>query len=141
MDRPFNSPSRKAPPRTVTSSVASASAVGLSTGTAADILTLALPVGTWNVSAIAKGKTGAGTTIQWVRASISQTSATYDDTRSFSNESAQTTTNVGAPAFGIPPTLITVTVPTTLYLTIQAGFGVSTLGGYGSMTATEVLTN
>jgi hypothetical protein len=121
----------------ISSEVAAAGSVSM-TGGNVNITSISLTAGDWDVTAIAKGNTASNVTISWVRCSISPSSAVYDDSHSFANESSQTSNNIGAPAFGIPPKRYSLSTTTTLYLTFQAGIAVGTIGGYGRLSARRI---
>jgi hypothetical protein len=122
----------------VSSEVASAGSVSMTSATNINITSISLTAGDWDVFAIGKGNTAGSAVISWVRCSVSETSATYNDGHSFANESSQNSINIGAPAFGIPPKRYLLSTTTTLYLTLQAGFTPGTIGGYGRISARRI---
>jgi len=122
----------------VESVVVAGSPVAMATGVGVNVTSISLTAGDWDVSAIAKGATSGSAVISWVRASISSTSATYNDLASFSNESSQTSVNIGAPSFGIPPVRFSLASTTTIYLTLQCAYTPGTVGAYGTLRARRV---
>ena len=118
--------------------VAQGSAVSMTTGVAINVTSISLTAGDWDVSAIAKGATGGSAVISWVRSSISTTSATYSDMAAFSNESSQTTVNIGGHSFGIPPVRFSLASTTTIYLTLQCAWTPGSFAGYGTLRARRV---
>ena len=122
----------------VNSEVASAGSVSMTSSTTINITSISLTAGDWDVFAIGKGNTAGSAVISWVRCSVSETSATYNDGHSFANESTQNSINIGAPAFGIPPKRYLLSTTTTLYLTLQAGYTPGTVGGYGRLSARRI---
>lgn len=122
----------------VSSEVASAGSVSMTSSTNINITSISLTAGDWDVFAIGKGNTAGSAVISWVRCSVSETSATYNDGHSFANESTQNSINIGAPAFGIPPKRYLLSTTTTLYLTLQAGYTPGTVGGYGRLSARRI---
>ena len=122
----------------VSSEVASAGSVSMTSSTTINITSISLTAGDWDVFAIGKGNTAGSAVISWVRCSVSETSATYNDGHSFANESTQNSINIGAPAFGIPPKRYLLSTTTTLYLTLQAGYTPGTVGGYGRISARRI---
>lgn len=119
--------------------VASGSAVALTTATAANITSISLTAGDWDVSGVV-GFLPAGTTsITVMGGGSSATSATIGALGSAFAES-QTATVPGAVGQirVIPTVRLNVTATTTIYLVATATFTVSTLGGYGLISARRV---
>jgi hypothetical protein len=121
----------------ISSTIAIGSATSLVTNTAKNITTLSLTAGDWLVSGNI-GFIAAATTIPTkLIASISATTntqATSPNGGGFSQlESTLATASTNV--LTLPPTRINITTPTTYYLVGTATFTISTLTGYGSITA------
>lgn len=125
----------------ISSVIATGSAVSLTTTVTADIASIVLTPGDWDVWGSVTFKHVATTTVDAVQASIGSTSATTDPTGG---------RYAAAPMFGLVPATYTalsvLSVPqfplrvltgttTTLYLVAQATFGVSTMSVYGAIYA------
>jgi len=115
------------------------SAVALTTGTAANICSISLTAGDWNVWGTIDGNAAGTTDITQILGWISTTSATLP---TFPNNGAliglnyPATTHVGLnDHFPVGQTRISVNATTTVYLTMRVTFTVSTYGGYGFMGA------
>lgn len=121
----------------VRSYIAPGSAITLTTATPANITSIGIPAGTWDVSAIG----GFNGTITGTRfdLSINNTSATLST--NFGDQS----TNIGvSPTVGsdvglsIPSFRVFLTTPTTYYLVAEGTFTIGTLTAYGRISATRV---
>ena len=122
----------------VSTTVVSGSAVALTTGTAANIGSISLTAGDWDVWVNARYTGGATTTVTTLTGSISTTSATLDTSpgriaSSFHNgQSPFASTNldlcVGQSRFSLSGT-------TTVYFVAQSTFGTSTCSAYGQICA------
>lgn len=126
----------------VSATVASGSAVSLTTDTPANVTSISLTAGDWDVWVTGQFGGGGTTTVGYYATSISTTSATLstaDDRRTFSYGGAATifgglarvTSNCGA-------TRVSISSTTTVYMVAQAGFGVSTMNAYGTIHARRV---
>lgn len=126
----------------VSSTVLAGSAVGLSTGVTANITSISLAAGTWLVSGNICTVNPGSTVVTYFVGSCSTVSATQ-----------ATAPNNGGyvidypvasagfyPAFPVGSALLTLTVPTTVYLVVTAGFSTSTLSAYGSINAIPIAT-
>jgi hypothetical protein len=125
----------------ISSSVASGSAIGLTASTAANITSITLTAGDWDVSAFG-GFIPAGTTsmTQYV-ASISTTSATLDGTTPFAISKFSVAANVPAgldSQLFAGPVRASLTGSTTYFLVVRAIFTVSTLTSYGAIRARRI---
>lgn len=126
--------------------VATGSAVSLSTGTAATIITQSLTAGDWDVSGVVVFKPGASTSITIWAAAISGT------TNAVPAIIGQPTSNEvliqqAAAAFvpgandlcvSIPPMRVSLASTTNVYLVAKSTFSVSTLAAYGSIRARRI---
>jgi hypothetical protein len=117
------------------SSVAAASAVALTTGTAANITSIALSQGEWSCSANTARTLAASTSVTVLRSSISATSATSGLNGSFGTQVSTAANVMGATASVIiPPIRLVLTATTTYYLVAEDTFTVSTNAAYGTIT-------
>lgn len=122
----------------VSASVAAGSAVALTTGVPANITSISLTAGDWDVQAMPRFTGGATTTVGRLNSSISLVSATSSlvagclaDTY-YNN---QTAFNVTDPTLAIPTVRISLSSTTTVFLVAIVGFGVSTCSVYGLISA------
>jgi hypothetical protein len=130
--------------------LAFASRTSVTTATTKNVTTnkITLTPGDWDVTGVVSVLPAASTTVQYVDAGISKTSATEPNvsTSAFpTNGEIIIEQSFGSIAYGA--TIITVAVPTTrvsvstntdIYLVMQAGFGVSTMTSYGSFWARRI---
>jgi hypothetical protein len=116
---------------------ATASSISLTANTPANIVTLSLPAGDWNVYGIGGMTCAASTTATGDLVGISTTSATlpaFGNYWQWSVGAASAQTN---PVFNYatPPVRINVSATTTVYMVEQAAFGTSTCTGQGTIWA------
>lgn len=128
----------------IESVIASGSAVGLTSTTPANMTSISLTAGDWDVDCVFQFTGAAATTVTYLIGSISTTSATLDSTagrRSSLQENAVTAFN------NIDGAIITISIPalrfslsgtTTLYAVAQALFGTSTCSVFGILRARRV---
>lgn len=121
-------------------SVASGAAVALTNGVSANVGSFLLPAGDWDVWINAQFTGGAATVVNYLQASISQTSATLDTSNGawdivpcfastvFNNSNNIISDNVG-------PLRVSLAAPTTIYFVARAAFTTSTCAAYGIMQA------
>lgn len=125
----------------VSSVIASGSAVALTTNVGANMTSISLTAGDWDVWYIPNFIPGATTNITQLLASISTTSATSNtagDSVSFTSYGSGGVVpgvNSGAPML---QKRINVSTTTTVFAVAQATFTVSTLGAWGSLQARRV---
>lgn len=130
----------------VTSSVPSSSAVSLTTATPANITSISLTAGDWDISGVIDFSPAATTSVTNITASVSLTSATLsgqtggsglgtDPTMAW-NQAASVP--VGVMAMEVPTVRLSITKTTTVYLVAQATFTVSTMTAYGTIRANRV---
>lgn len=125
----------------VSSVIASGSAVALTTGTPANMTSISLTAGDWDVWYIPNFIPGATTNITQLLASISTTTATPSlagDSVSFTTYGSSgvvPAVNSGAPML---QKRINVSGTTTVFAVAQCSFTVSTLGAWGSLQARRV---
>lgn len=125
----------------VSSIIASASPVSLANGTAKDLTSISLTAGDWDVWGNITFLPGGATNVTYVVDWISLTSATIPDASLF---------NINAyPAAGFvpagvsigksaPPLRVSIASTTTVYISGQSGFTISTLGMCGGIYARRV---
>ena len=124
----------------ISSTVLAASAVALTTGVAANVTSISLTAGDWDVRGDVSFSTAATTSVTRVIGSISQTTGTLDLTGAGTATGmifAAVVPGVLGNAFKIPvgPTRISLASTTTVYLVGFGTFTVSTLSAYGSIVA------
>jgi len=125
----------------LSSNVPSGSAVALTTATAADVTTLSLTAGDWDVSGNVALNPAATTSVTQYLAWITTSSATVPTSP---NAGAEINSNFSAfvpNATEIMPVgtiRISVGVTTTVYLSVRSTFTVSTMGAYGYLRARRV---
>lgn len=120
------------------SKVASGSAVGITSGTIGDVLSLALQPGAYNLSGVL-GLSGTitGTVFQGFIGTASGNNSTGRDT-SLNTVQIPLAPTVGSDVIdAIPVYPINISVPTTYYLKVNSTFTIGTLTAYGSITATR----
>ena len=119
--------------------LASGSAVSLTTNTTANVTSVSLTAGDWEVSGVVDFTPGATTSLTQRTAGVSTTSATLGAQDSMS----QTSVAANVPGANVisqvtPNVRISVAVTTPVYLVARALFTVSTLAAYGSIRARRV---
>jgi len=123
----------------ISSTVASGSAVALTSGAGANVTSISLTAGDWEVTGSVGFNPAAATSITRLEQSISQTSATVDTTAGSyaSLTMAAIVPGASATAFVLPclTQRISLASTTTIYLVARAAFTVSTLGAYGAIHA------
>lgn len=127
----------------IIASVATGSAVSLSTGTAANVTSVSLTAGDWDVSGCIVFKPGATTSITLLGAAISATTNAVpavigqNSTNDFlvQNASAAFVPGSNDDTLCIPPVRVSLSTTTTTYLVGKATFSISTLAEYGQIRA------
>lgn len=125
----------------VSSDVPSGSAVSLTTGTAANITSISLGAGDWDVSSNCKWSGGATTTVTALNCSMSTTSATLDQTEArhcAEGYSGFALFNNANPNIACGPARFSLSGTTTVFLVLRATFGTSTASGFGFIRARRV---
>lgn len=122
----------------VSSTIASGSAVALTTATPANITSISLTAGDWDVWVNARFTGGATTTVSRIITSFGTTTAALDATpgrigTQFYNGAV--VFNVATVDLSAGPARISLSGTTTLFLVCQAEFGVSTCSAYGIIQA------
>lgn len=117
--------------------VASGSALALSSGTSKDIASISLSAGDWDVWGNLVSAPGGSTTQSDIRAWINQASATDPGPPNF-GAYAELQTAIGAglrQVLSIPMMRISLAATTTIYLSANVAFAISTLSAYGFLGA------
>lgn len=130
----------------VTSSVPVGSAVSLTTATPANITSISLTAGDWDISGVIDFAPAATTSVTNVTTSTSLTSATLSpqtggnglgtDATMAWNQAASVPN--GLMAMEVPAVRLSITKTTTVWLVAQATFTVSTMTAYGTIRANRV---
>ncbi len=126
--------------------VATGSAVALTTATAKDVCSLALTPGDWEVSGVVHHKAGASTSVTQLQASISPTQDTAGTQAGGSGIGVegfvQYNQAAAVPAADIstviPPVRVSLSANATIHLVAKDTFTVSTMGAYGSLQARRI---
>ncbi len=125
-------------PDLVTSLVASGSAVSLTTATAANVTSLALSNGAWDVGGTVNFS-GAGATTTALSAGISSTSATIPSDGSEVYSGLQPVVTSYTDSITLPPKRIVVTTGSvSVYLVGRSTFSAGTTAAFGQITARRV---
>lgn len=119
----------------ISSIVAVGAAVSLTTNTIANVTSISLTAGDWDISGIVQFHPDVNTSVTNLVGSISATTATLDISNRFVHRTAALVTGGLDFAYGIPVTRISLASPTTIYLTTFSLFTVSTLTAYGQIYA------
>lgn len=123
----------------LTSNVLVGSAVSLSTGTPANITSLSLTAGDWDVTAFPVLTGGATTTVSSMLFALGTTSATINQLAGTFNQSLGFSSTLfagsGLWTEQIGPIRFSLSTTTTIYLVADVSFGTSTCSGYGLLSA------
>jgi len=116
--------------------------VSLTTSTAADITSISLTPGDWEVTGVIGFNGSSTTTVEQLTGGISQTSATLPASY---NSSARLSFNTGSQPFGaaagdstalaLAPLRVSLASTTTLYLVAKANFAVASCAAFGRISA------
>lgn len=129
-----------------TSSIPVGSAVSLTTATPANLTSISLAAGDWDISGVIDFAPAATTSVTNITASASLTSATLSGQTGGSGLGTDPTmawnqaASVPAGVMGleVPAVRLSITKTTTVYLVAQATFTVSTMTAYGTIRANRV---
>lgn len=130
----------------ITSTVALASAVSLTSTTAANVTSISLTAGDWDVDGTVDFNLAASTSVTVLAASISLTTATLGTQPGGSGLGTDPTTTINQAA-SVPGGLVVVSTPTvrisiaattTVYLVASSTFTVSTNAAYGTIRARRI---
>jgi hypothetical protein len=118
---------------------ASGSALALSTGSGANVTSISLTAGIWDVSCVAMFSGGAitGTVYQVSISTTSITNGTRGD-NFIEAPASMSPTAIADSSMTIPSYRLSLAAPTTVYLVAAAGFSVGALTVYGRLSATRV---
>jgi hypothetical protein len=122
----------------VAAQVVSGSAVGLTTATAANVTSISLTAGDWEVCGSVFTVNGGSTVMTQFRGGWSTTSATLPTspaTGFMEWNGSYTTVNQFGPALSLPCDRLSLASTTTVYLVAQETFTTSTASAYGRITA------
>lgn len=133
----FQAPSAGFLGEQIRATLASGSAVAVSTNTAVNITSISLTAGVWDVSAVALFG-GGGATGLLLEGSINTTSATRGTNGDNAVGTSAMPTASGASGVSVPSYRITLTATTTVYLVAFALFTIGALTGFGRISATRV---
>lgn len=123
----------------IRSAVASGSAVSLTSTVAANITSISLTPGDWEVYGQLAFAAGGGTTITDLYGAINTTSATIPAPDVAPRTTLRLAFTAGASqGFGLAPYRLSLSSTTTVYLVARGDFGVSTLSGFGYIEARRV---
>ena len=130
----------------ITATVASGAAVALTTATPANVTSISLTAGDWDVAGLIDFNPAATTSITQLNTSISLTTATLGTQPGGSGLGADPTT-IFTQAASVPngvigldagPVRVSIAATTTVYLVAQGTFTVSTMTAYGTIRARRV---
>lgn len=121
----------------MSSTVLTASAVSLTTDTAADVTSLSLTAGDWDVDGLVWQKIAGGASCTYMAVWISTTSATAPTAPAGGIAQAQFTM-VGNNAIPTGAVRISLAATTTVYLSTLMGFSIGTMAAYGILRARRV---
>ena len=126
-----------------TATVPTASAVSLTTATPANVTSITLPPGDWDVAYQVRHKPAASTSITVLSCSLSTTSATMgtqpvsgvigSDSVTLLTQAAQV--NAGEITQASVPVQVSLTASTQIFVVCNDTFTVSTMGAYGTLRA------
>ena len=124
----------------VTATVAIGSAVALTTATPANVTSISLTAGDWDVFGAIGFIPGATTNVTQFIASASTTTGALDTTpgRFFSFNLAPYVPGAAQQNYAVPVSRFSLSGTTTVFLVAQSAFTVSTMGGFGNIRARRV---
>lgn len=122
------------------SSTVAAPGAALTTATTANVTSISLTAGDWDVTGVVDFRFGATTSYTNVTGGISTASATLggQDTGFDFATPAQVPTAAADQAWTVPTVRLSLAATTTVYLVAQGTFTVSTLSAYGTIRARRV---
>jgi hypothetical protein len=122
----------------VSSTVASGSAVSLTTGVSANVTSISLTAGDWDVTGVLLFNPNAATTFTYLVGGASTSSGTVPGTDAGAQVYNSFSSPVINPRFAIPMKRVSVASTQTVYLVAEAGFAVNTMAAYGRIEARRV---
>lgn len=116
------------------------SAVNLTSGNSANLTSITLTAGDWDVRAVGRLSTANTTTVSECQISASTTSATQDQTNGRLAQAVYPNQTFYAqnPTIALPPTRFSLSTTTTIYFVVRATFVTSTASMYGVLSARRV---
>jgi len=126
---------------TTSATLASGSAVALTTATAKTVTSISLAAGTWDVSGVVDFSLAGTTSVLGASnyiAGINTTTNALGGQDTYLNRPLIVTTGTGTMATDTPTRRITLATTTTVYLIAQATFSAGTVAAYGTITANRV---
>ena len=127
----------------VSATLPSTTPVSLTNLAAANVTSVSLGAGTWEVNGQVAYVFGATTSVTRLRQGASNTSATMPTSildTTVQATAAQVPTNAVDSVLAIPNTRFVLAAPATIYLVAQAGFTASTCAAYGTINAKRITT-
>ena len=129
----------------VEASIAAGSAISLTTVTAANVTSISLTAGDWDVTAIAAFVTAATTSVTNRLVAISKTSATLPSVNPYASGEVISESRMAADVAGavqntrdVPTIRVSLSATTTMYLVVRSSFTVSTQTAHGVLWARRV---
>lgn len=131
----------------ITATVVAGSAVALTTATGANITSISLTAGDWDVSAVADFTPGATTSITVLSAGLGTTTATLLGQAGGGGVGTDPLVTITQPAtvpaagplhLALPPTRVLIASTTTIFFVANCTFTVSTLSAYGTIRARRI---
>ena len=122
---------------TISNAIASGSAVSLTTATTANVTSVSLTAGDWDVAGNVNFS-ASGATVTGAKAGLSSTSATVPSDGTECYSAAQLTTATATDTISVPRKRFSLSGTTTIYLPAQATFSAGSVGAFGSITARRV---
>lgn len=124
----------------VASTVGSGAPVTLTTATVANVTSISLTAGDWDVTGMVNFQYGSGTAISYVLCGSSSTSATLGGEDTFTDWEIPFTAGAsqGTYGFNIPIKRYSLSGTTTIYLVAKASFTTNTLKAFGTIRARRV---
>lgn len=130
----------------ITATVPVGSAVALATGVAANVTSISLTAGDWDVSGVVDHNIAATTSVTQINSGVSLTSATLASQAGGAGLGTDPTSTLSYAAMvpgagivqGAPLVRISLAATTTVYLVAQDTFTLSTISAYGTLRARRV---
>ena len=128
----------------ITATVASGAAVALTSTVQANIASISLTAGDWDVSAVADLLTGAATSVSFISAGLGTVSATQLTQVGGGGVGTDPLVTLADPAFvpgvttltlSLPPVRVSLAATTTIFFVALCTFTVSTLSAFGTIRA------
>lgn len=117
--------------------VATGAAVSLTTATVADVTSLALTPGDWDVEGVVDFNLTGATTTDWT-AGLSATSATLGSQDQYASQPLVLTLHTDTYGMVTPKARISIAANTTIYMNAKATFSAGTVAAFGTLRARRV---